>query len=81
MPGTPEKQNNSTEVSKDLQVEDPQNVQGDEPSVPPREITQTDKLNKRLLVSFLNRLNSQSENDPDSNDKSEDENENDTSFE
>lgn len=81
MPGTPEKRSNGTEISKDLQVEDAQNVQGEEPPVPPREITQTDKLNKRLLVSFLNRLNSQSDNDPESNDKSGDESDNDTSFE
>lgn len=81
MPGTPQKQNNSTEVSKDLQVEDPRNVQGEEPPAPPREITQTDKLNKRLLVSFLNRLNSQSDNDHGSNEKSGDESDHDTSFE
>lgn len=61
MPGTP--CNSSNEVSKDLQPEDPQNVQRDEPTAPVREITQTDKLNKRLLVSFLQRMNSQEATD------------------
>ena len=84
MPGTPTSdQSNSAEVSKGLQPEDPSNVRrGEVPAtavLPPREITQTDQLNKKLLVSFLNRMNSQSNEDK-SKDSDAEENDSDTSF-
>ncbi|XP_008205008.2 uncharacterized protein LOC103315856 [Nasonia vitripennis] len=95
MPGTPLDQTNSSEVSQGLQAEAPQNIprennhqnqpaaNGLNNGLPAREITQTDKLNKRLLVSFLNRMNSQAEKDrlQSNNDRSEDEAEDDASFE
>ncbi|XP_014226013.1 uncharacterized protein LOC106651844 [Trichogramma pretiosum] len=96
MPGTPttEQQNNSAEVNQ--VPEDPTSVvvvvqqRDDQPSppavtnVPAREITQTDKLNKRLLVSFLNRMNSQSDSQKDEPVSDEEENnkeDSDSSFE
>lgn len=83
MPGTPIDQNNSSEnVSKNLQTDDPQTVQPEEPNTAPvREITQTDKLNKRLLVSFLNRMNSQTSSTAQSNEKSGEDSDSDGSFE
>ncbi|XP_043265549.1 uncharacterized protein LOC122405104 [Colletes gigas] len=53
MPGTPMKEENDT-LEKLQTTERPPNANC-EPVI--REITQTDKLNKRLLVSFLERLN------------------------
>lgn len=81
MTGTPVEQSNSNEVRKDLEAEDPQNVQREETPVATREITQNDKLNKRLLVSFLNRINSQGGNNHYVNDNSDEEGDSDTSFE
>ncbi|CAB0035930.1 unnamed protein product [Trichogramma brassicae] len=97
MPGTPttEQQNSSAEVNR--VPEDPTSVvvvvqprddrQPSPPAatnVPAREITQTDKLNKRLLVSFLNRMNSQSDSQKDEPVSDEEENnkeDSDSSFE
>ncbi|XP_058801358.1 uncharacterized protein LOC131670054 [Phymastichus coffea] len=75
MPGTP--CYNSNEVSKDLQPKDPQNLQRNEPPAPVHEITQTDRLNKRLLVSFLQRMNSQETRDNQQSTSKNDENDND----
>jgi len=58
-----EDQNNSNEQNSQ-EVQEPQNyqqngsnVQEEEEEEPQREITQTDHLNRRLLDSFLERLN------------------------
>ena len=57
MPGTPINSTNN-ELNK-LQNEEPKDVHQDEQNInePVREMTQTDVLNKRLLVSFLERIN------------------------
>lgn len=54
MPGTPINSNQS-EINQ-LQVEEPKEVQQNE-NLPVRELTQTDVLNKRLLVSFFKKIN------------------------
>lgn len=53
MPGTPLKEENDT--LQKLQTTDRHPVANCEPVV--REITQTDRLNKKLLVSLLERMN------------------------
>ena len=53
MPGTPMKEENDT-LEKSQTTERPPNANC-EPVV--REITQTDRLNKKLLVSLLERMN------------------------
>ncbi|XP_015598164.1 uncharacterized protein LOC107269141 [Cephus cinctus] len=56
MPGTPMDQDKSS-LGK-LQVEQPQK-DADEPVM--RELTQTDRLNQKLLVSFLERMKNSKE--------------------
>jgi hypothetical protein len=80
MTGTPIEQSNSNDVRKDLEVEDPQNVQREETTPSTREITQNDRLNKKLLVSFLNRINSQAGNNHYFNNNSDEEDDSDANF-
>lgn len=56
MPGTPIKEENDT-LEKLRTIERPP-ITNHEPAV--REITQTDRLNKKLLVSLLERMNKSS---------------------
>lgn len=45
--------------SQNTTEEDKNNTSSAEPPQPVRELTQTDKLNKQLLLSFLERINNE----------------------